>query len=87
MFSVYFKELTKFESVCSCCRVTDYQPLVVELYCEDQTTFKKELDVPSECSCKSCASQCSNQTKSPTKTFTKTKNGRKHDEDGRPELV
>ncbi|CAG9772868.1 unnamed protein product [Ceutorhynchus assimilis] len=42
------------ESVCSCCQAIKYQPLDVELECEDGYKWTKKVAVPSKCNCVAC---------------------------------
>lgn len=36
---------------CRCCLPTNYQALIVELTCEDGKNFRKQIMVPTACSC------------------------------------
>lgn len=50
------------ESVCSCCRATKYEPLVIELDCENGQKLEKQIAMPSKCSCEGCVAQKSSKT-------------------------
>lgn len=41
---------------CQCCQPTEYKPLIVELICEDNKKFKKQVTVPVSCTCSTCMS-------------------------------
>lgn len=43
-------------SNCHCCQAEKYSGLIVNLTCEDGRRLKKQLAIPSSCSCQSCAS-------------------------------
>jgi len=43
-------------SNCYCCQAEKYSGLIVNLTCEDGRRLKKQLAIPSSCSCQSCAS-------------------------------
>ncbi|XP_070162344.1 hemocytin isoform X2 [Polyergus mexicanus] len=43
-------------SNCYCCQAKEYIGIIVNLMCEDGRRLKKQLAIPSSCSCQSCAS-------------------------------
>ncbi|XP_066594945.1 hemocytin-like [Prorops nasuta] len=43
-------------SDCHCCQPKEFKGLIVELMCEDGKMIKKQLAVPTSCSCEECAS-------------------------------
>ncbi|XP_065200216.1 hemocytin isoform X2 [Planococcus citri] len=53
----YDERTTKYSSTCQCCVGTNYDAKNVVLTCEDGYTFEQGIQVPSACSCQSCADQ------------------------------
>ncbi|XP_050302983.1 hemocytin [Anthonomus grandis grandis] len=53
--STFFSTISGLhESICSCCQAVEYQPLEVELTCEDGFTWIKKVAVPAKCECVPC---------------------------------
>ncbi|XP_025836286.1 hemocytin-like [Agrilus planipennis] len=68
--TVFNSKTGSHESKCECCQATKYEPLFVELECEDGYKYKKQIAVPVECGCESCSNSFTKTggTKSSRKT-------------------